>query len=80
MVSIVRDGKLFFPNILKTDEFQQKGFLYRQETGGAIGLHWVVIDPRKHKLEVWKKQTLNFDTAAVMQDATIVTNGPFFPI
>lgn len=78
MVSIVRDKALFFPKVLQTDEFKQNGFIYGQESGGPIGLHWVVIDPRKLKLQAWEKDTLDYKVSALQRQAPVVTNGPFF--
>jgi hypothetical protein len=78
MPSLLNDGPLFFPNVLQDPDFKKRGYLYQVEAGGAIGLHWVVIDPRKHVMSVWRKDEDNFVEAAKAQAATVVTNGPFF--
>lgn len=78
MASLINDGASFFINVINDPVFQATGKLYTSEPGGAWGLHWVVIDPRRHQLFTWKKANLDFVADAASQNASVVTNGPFF--
>ena len=77
MPSILKDGALFFPNVLTNQVFQKSGILWGQEAYGIIGLHWVVIDPRRHKMYVWEKHQSDFVQAAYSLGASVFTNGSF---
>ncbi|MGA9294128.1 MAG: hypothetical protein WCE54_23005 [Ignavibacteriaceae bacterium] len=77
MPSILKDGALFFPNVLTNQVFQKSGILWGQEAYGIIGLHWVVIDPRRHKMYVWEKHQSDFVQAAYSLGASLFTNGSF---
>ena len=56
MPSVIDDGPLFFPNVVSTQEFQEKGILFGSEAYGIEGLQWVVIDPGRYDLQVWQKR------------------------
>ena len=78
--SLVKDGPQFFPNVLKTKSFADRGVLFGDEplAGGAFEqLNWVVVDPRKHILYIWEKDQDDFVEAARNLSATVVTNGSF---
>lgn len=75
---MVNDGAAFLVNVINDPVFRSTGVLYATEPGGAWGLHWVVIDPRRHQLFTWKKNQVDFVAAAAALGASVVTNGPFF--
>ena len=73
----MNDGVLFFPNVLKDQTFQREGVLFGVDPGGQIGVHWAVIDPRKHKLYVWEKDGHDFLQHATGLGASVFSNGAF---
>lgn len=75
--SIVNDGPRFFPNVLKDQTFQREGVLFGMDPGGQIGLHWAVVDPRKHKLYVWEKDGYDFLQHATGLGASVFSNAAF---
>lgn len=77
MPSLTNDGPMFFPNVISDQKFQADGVLFGQDPGGNIGLHWAVIDPRKHILYLWEKNRDDFVEAAKALGASVVTNGSF---
>lgn len=77
MALLLKDGPLFFPNILLDENFQKKGIIWGKEPYGQIGLNWAVIDPRRHKMYVWEKNQSNFVKAAHSLGASVFTNGSF---
>lgn len=77
MAELLRDGPLFFPNILLNEDFQKKGIVWGTENYGSIGLHWTVIDPRRHTMYVWEKKVDHFVSAAYSLGASAFSNGPF---
>jgi hypothetical protein len=77
MPSLINDGKVFFPNVISDQVFQADGILFGSEAGGSIGLHWAVIDPRKHILYLWEKDRSDFVAAAAALGSSVVTNGSF---
>ena len=77
MAQLLQDGPLFFPNILLDENFQKQGIIWGTESYGQIGLHWAVVDPRRHKMYVWEKNQSNFVKAAYSLGASVFTNGTF---
>lgn len=78
MPSIESDRLQFFSNVISTDEFKKEGILYGKEAGNRE-YHWVVIDPRKHDMTIWKKSLFSNDylDAAKKEPCSVLTNGPF---
>jgi len=77
MASLLNDGAAFFPNVLSDQSFQTTGLLWGNEPYGVIGLHWVVIDPRRHKMYVWEKNQTDFVQAAYALGASVFSNASF---
>ncbi len=71
--SLLSDGPLFFPNVLKDETFQKKGVL--TQTEGRTS--WAVVDPRRHLMTIWEKDEEDFAKSATKQNASVITNGPF---
>jgi hypothetical protein len=71
----------FLPAVLRDADFQRNGILFGEEQGGDApkDCRWVVIDPNRHKLEVWQKSSPTQDYVAAGQtlNASVFTNGPF---
>jgi len=68
----------FFPRVLRNADFQKQGVLFGEETAIAKDCKWVVIDPNRHKLEIWEKSspTADFVTSGQALNASVFTNGP----
>lgn len=77
MASIVNDGPRFFPNALRDPVFVRDGVLFGMDPGRDKGIYWAVVDPRRHTMYVWRKDTDDFPTAARHLGASVVTNAPF---
>lgn len=69
------DGFDFFPKVIATKQFKSKGVLHGEV---GKGCRWSVIDPRRHKMQIWQKRSACYVEAARNLNATVVTNGPFF--
>lgn len=67
------DDRAFIPNVLKENLFIARGYL----VGQSNGLHWIVVDPRRHPMYVWeKKRTDAYVSTATGLGAVAFTNGP----
>lgn len=77
MPHIFKDGYRFFPEVIKTEEFKSTGYYYWEEEV-IPNAAWIVIDPRKFKMEVWRHYEGDFLEAAKKVPGLLVTNGPFF--
>jgi hypothetical protein len=74
-------GRSFIPTVLQHQRFRNTGFL---RGDSAVGYHWVVLDPRRHPLYVWKEQfhlshvleEEHYQQTAFGLNAAAFSNGP----
>ena len=81
LVDITLDpiGRQFIPTVLKDQRFRSRGYL----TGdSSVGYYWVVVDPRRHPLYVWRKRYSihvfdadHYQRTALWLDAAAFSNG-----
>jgi hypothetical protein len=66
-----------FPNVLNDKTFQREGVLFGKDPNLANDCQWVVVDPNRHKLAIWKKTsvTANFVECGKALNASVFTNG-----
>jgi hypothetical protein len=72
-----RDAAAFLPRVLRDSEFEHRGLLFGAERFDGSRLHWVVIDPRRHTMYVWRKTTASYPAAARTLGASVFSSGPF---
>jgi hypothetical protein len=72
------DKQSFFANVLRDPDFQSNGVLFGENPDLVRDCNWVVIDPNRHKLQVWQKSfpTQDFVAAGQSLKASVFTNGP----
>jgi hypothetical protein len=73
----LNDKLKFLPSVLRDTQFQLKGVLFGQDSQCARDCQWVVVDPNRHKLFVWKKPTVSSDYFQVAKTlkASVFTDG-----
>lgn len=63
----------FIPTCLGDADFQRDGYL----VGLDGGIHYIVLDPKRHPMAVWKKRgDDDYDETAISLNAAAFTNGP----
>jgi hypothetical protein len=70
-------GPEFLPSVLQHPEFGRNGILFGTERVGRAPIRWVVIDPGRHSMEVWRKSGRSLTDSARLLGASVITNGPF---
>jgi len=71
------DRAAFFPRVLEQASFARDGLLFGCNGRGTGRLHWVVLDPRRHVMSVWRKAIPSFPVAGRTLGASVFTSGPF---
>jgi hypothetical protein len=67
----------FFPNVLRNDIFHRDGVLFGFEFVAGLPVHWAVVDPGRHAMYMWQKQSLSYPRSALALGSSLFTNGPF---
>jgi hypothetical protein len=71
------DHAAFLPRVLEHPSFGRDGLLFGSDRLSLGRLHWVVVDPRRHAMFVWRKTVPSFPAAARTLGASVFTSGPF---
>jgi len=71
------DQSAFLVRVLDHPSFGRDGLLFGSERLSIGRLHWVVVDPRRHTMYVWRKTVPSFPVAARTLGASVFTSGPF---
>jgi hypothetical protein len=67
----------FFPTVLRNDLFHRDGILFGFEFVAGLPVHWAVVDPGRHAMYMWRKQSLSYPRSALALGSSLFTNGPF---
>ena len=77
MQGTIRDGRGFLPQVLRDPKFRADGLLFGTERRFGMWIHWVVVDPGRHVLHVWRKTSASYLDDAMRLEASVISNGPF---
>jgi hypothetical protein len=67
----------FFPTVLRNEIFRRDGILFGFEFVSGLPVHWAAVDPGRHAMYIWQKQSLSYPRSALALGSSLFTNGPF---
>jgi len=70
-------GPRFLPSVLRHPTFALDGIMFGTDHLRALPIRWLVVDPGRHVMEVWRKATPSFPDSGRLLGASAFTNGPF---
>lgn len=77
----LNDKSSVFTNVLSDSQFRRDGVLFSTETEASMvrNCRWVVIDPNRHTMRIWRKpyRLMDFLAAGQALNASVFTNGPY---
>jgi hypothetical protein len=71
------DKSAFLPAVLLDSTFQKDGVLFGTDPQVETDCQWVVVDPNRHRMAVWKKPQVNSDFVETAKSlkASVFTDG-----